>query len=433
MNLRDKELRNIFPHQMLAAVRKVGSKVYVMRADTGEDITKHVPLQLRDKALQKSKGLRFIHTSTGGIQWRNHDANLVQEVMDDNDVVWEADQMKADSRKNPSDETHIRDILTNAIDYRPDDLVMDDVRWRYLVRSILRGKVILMVGPSGCGKSKAAYSASKAFASRKFFNFSLGASQDARGMLIGNTHFEEGVGTIVKKSEFVQAIQTENAIIFLDEASRDLSGDATNILMTVMDTHHRYLRIDEDIDTPKISVADGVTFILAANQGNQYTAANVLDRALLGRCNVIIEMDPMSQKDELELLKLKHSGCNGDMLKLLRAITQIAEASRDEMKSDDPKINTIIDTRQVEQMAELVYDGFSLEEIAEVCVYPFYPEEGGLDSPRTFMRQVVQAKIPTDLDGKNTPWSGGSGAATAKMPGGSADVDNKVPWDEDDN
>ena len=102
------------------------------------------------------------------------------------------------------------------------------------------------------------------------------------------------------------------------------------------------------------------------------------------------------------------------------------------MHTDDPKINTIVDTRQVEQMAELVYDGFSLEDIAEVCIYPFYPAEGGLDSPRTFMRQVVQAKIPTDLDGSTVPWSGAEVGAKTKKSEGSADVDNKVPWDEDE-
>ena len=240
--------------------------------------------------------------------------------------------MFLDSRKNTADEEHIRDILANAVNYRPRDLVMPDTKWRYLVRSVLRGKVILLIGPSGYGKTKAAYSAAKAFPSRKFFRFNLGAAQDARGMLIGNTHYKEGTGTIVSESEFIRAIQTENAIIFLDEASRDLSGDGVNILMTVLDTHHRYLRIDERIDTPEIPVADGVTFILTANQGNEYTAANVLDRALLGRCNVIIEMDPMPQKEELDLLKLKHPGTTGDILKLLRAITQIAEASREEME-----------------------------------------------------------------------------------------------------
>ena len=35
-------------------------------------------------------------------------------------------------------------------------------------------------------------------------------------------------------------------------------------------------------------------------------------------------------------------------------------------------------------------DGFTLAEAAEVCIYPFFDEDGGVDSERTFMKQVVQ-------------------------------------------
>jgi len=31
-----------------------------------------------------------------------------------------------------------------------------------------------------------------------------------------------------------------------------------------------------------------------------------------------------------------------------------------------------------------------LAEAAEVCIYPFFDEDGGVDSERTFMKQVVQ-------------------------------------------
>jgi hypothetical protein len=41
-------------------------------------------------------------------------------------------------------------------------------------------------------------------------------------------------------------------------------------------------------------------------------------------------------------------------------------------------------------MAGLVQDGFTLGEAAEVCVYPFFDADGGLDSERTFIKQVVQ-------------------------------------------
>jgi hypothetical protein len=41
-------------------------------------------------------------------------------------------------------------------------------------------------------------------------------------------------------------------------------------------------------------------------------------------------------------------------------------------------------------MAGLVADGFTLGEAAEVCIYPFYDKSGGLDSERTYIKQLVQ-------------------------------------------
>ena len=101
MNPRDmKELLKTIPHDTLAGVRKVGSRIFVLRADNGEDITKHVPARIRDKALEKGKGLRFIHTAAGGFQWRNHDNDKIQTNMDDNGITWDSATMKNDSRTN---------------------------------------------------------------------------------------------------------------------------------------------------------------------------------------------------------------------------------------------------------------------------------------------------------------------------------------------
>ena len=41
-------------------------------------------------------------------------------------------------------------------------------------------------------------------------------------------------------------------------------------------------------------------------------------------------------------------------------------------------------------MAGLVYDGFGLDEAAEVSIYPQFADDGGVDSERTFVKQLVQ-------------------------------------------
>jgi type IV secretory pathway ATPase VirB11/archaellum biosynthesis ATPase len=47
-------------------------------------------------------------------------------------------------------------LITRAADIKPADLEMSDIKWKYLVRSAVRGKNIMMVGPAGCGKTQAA-------------------------------------------------------------------------------------------------------------------------------------------------------------------------------------------------------------------------------------------------------------------------------------
>jgi hypothetical protein len=41
-------------------------------------------------------------------------------------------------------------------------------------------------------------------------------------------------------------------------------------------------------------------------------------------------------------------------------------------------------------MAGLLFDGFGLEEAAEVLVFPEYSNDGGMESERTFVKQIVQ-------------------------------------------
>ena len=49
-----------------------------------------------------------------------------------------------------------------------------------------------------------------------------------------------------------------------------------------------------------------------------------------------------------------------------------------------------ISTRTTVELCGLLYDGFSLEEASEVSIYPQYDSTGGVDSERTFVKQIVQ-------------------------------------------
>lgn len=292
--------------------------------------------------------------------------------------------------------TSVNEILNSAVSMKPADVIISDLKWKYLVRSVLYGKNVLMIGPTGCGKTLAAQTVAKVF-NRPFFYFNMGSTQDARSALIGNTHFEKDTGTIFSESTFVRAIQTPNAVILLDEISR-AHHDAANIMMTVLDTLQRYLRLDEKKDNAIVNVAKGVCFIGTANIGNQYTATRVMDRALMDRFSVKIEMDFLDKESEINLVvnRFKIDTKNTELFNTISAICEIASHTRDQYRQDDGKITNFVSTRAVCEMAELVKDGFNLREIAESAIYPEFSVDGGVDSERTYIKQVVQKYIPAE-------------------------------------
>jgi len=286
----------------------------------------------------------------------------------------------------------VMQLIQNAHKIKPATLEMSDVKWKYLVRSAVRGKNIMMVGPAGCGKTQAAKDLPKA-TNRPFFYFNLGATQDPRATLIGNTHFKDGQTTF-DESAFVKAIQTENAVVLLDELSR-AHPEAWNILMTVLDEGQRYLRLDEDINAPTIHVAQGVSFIATANIGTEYTSTRVLDRALMDRFEIIeVDILTLSQEEDLLSRRFKDNVSSA----LIHAVADIADATRKEWRSEDGKLTTMVSTRMTVRLCELLADGFSLTEAAEVAILPFFDASGGTDSERVFVKQIIQKHMATEMN-----------------------------------
>ena len=284
----------------------------------------------------------------------------------------------------PDGHAEIMDFISNSYDLKPKGLIMKELKWKYLIRSAVRGKNIMMTGQAGCGKTLAAKSLVNAL-DRPDFYFNLGATQDPRSTLIGNVHFDKKKGTFFSESLFVKAIQTENAVILLDELTR-AHPDAWNILMPVLDYGQRYLRLDEADGQTTINVADGVTFIATANIGNEYTATRQLDKALLDRFTVI-EMDLLTQEEEYGLLKYMFPTVEE---KTLENVSNITSLTRAEAMTENPRISSGVSTRTSVEIAGLLFDGFSLLESADITIYPQYDSTGGADSERTFVKQIVQ-------------------------------------------
>jgi MoxR-like ATPase len=364
-------------------IQKQGARFLLINTD-GDVATAPVGSVMRKKAGLEGKAVRGFKNKKGKNTYR------IVDISEYNMLVAPLKEEGVVTVEEPQTHDEIKRIIhEDSIKLKPRELVIKDLKWKYLVRSAVRGKNIMMTGPSGCGKTMAAKHLVKQL-QRPDFYFNLGSTQDPRATLIGNTGFKKETGTIFSESAFVKAIKTENAIILLDELSR-AHPDAWNILMTVLDEGQRYLRLDEAEGSPIVKVAKGVTFIATANIGNEYTATRVMDRAILDRF-VNIEMDVLNAEEEQGLLKLMFPNVEESLLK---AVAEISSHTRDVSRSEVGKLSNMVSTRVSVETAGLLYDGFDLMEAAEVAILPFFSQDGGMESERTYVKQLIQKYIPT--------------------------------------
>jgi MoxR-like ATPase len=72
------------------------------------------------------------------------------------------------------EKTDFEKIMQQCVSLKPKDLIISDLKWRYLIRAVLRAKNIMIVGPSGCAKTMAARCVANVL-NRPFEKFNIGS------------------------------------------------------------------------------------------------------------------------------------------------------------------------------------------------------------------------------------------------------------------
>jgi nitric oxide reductase NorQ protein len=366
-------------NNVVVRMEKSGNRYNAFDSD-GNKYTSEIGTSTRKGAYEKGMALER-RTGKGG---RTYWWKVPMEVFETTTMDLTSNMSSVEI---PTDHEEVLNFIHSSYKLKPKGLVMNELKWKYLIRSAVRGKNILMTGPAGCGKTMAAKSLVNAL-DRPDFYFNLGSTQDPRATLIGNVHFDKKKGTYFSESLFVKAISTPNAVILMDELSR-AHPDAWNILMTVLDAGQRYLRLDEEDGQKTINVAEGVTFVATANIGNEYTSTRVMDKALMDRF-MVVEMDVLNEDEEFGLLSYMFPHVDNELLK---SVASIAHSTRVEAKSENGRFSNGVSTRTSVELAGLLFDGFGLDEASEVTIYPQYTEDGGVESERTFIKQLVQKYV----------------------------------------
>jgi hypothetical protein len=115
----------------------------------------------------------------------------------------------------------------------------------------------------------------------------------------------------------------------------------------------------------------------------EYTSTRQIDRAIADRFQ-ILEMDILNKQQQMELVSMT---CPTMDAKTVEILADVYNATQ---------VEALDGSRTLLAAAGLICDGFTLQEAADVCIYPYYSNDGGLESERTYVKQIVQKFIPDE-------------------------------------
>ena len=112
----------------------------------GNKRTSEITTGARQKAADGGYLLGKFQMKNGKFQWRRYEGEVSVNTPNTTDLP---------SVEVPTDHAEVLSFIHNSYSLKPKALMMSELKWKYLVRSGVRGKNIMMTGPAGCGKTMA--------------------------------------------------------------------------------------------------------------------------------------------------------------------------------------------------------------------------------------------------------------------------------------
>ena len=154
---------------------------------------------------------------------------------------------------------------------------------------------VLICGPKGCGKTTMV----REFAARHqrpFFEIHCGTCLDAE-QWFGKDRLSNSQ-THYQKARFIDALETPNTVILLDELNRS-HPEVLGAILGLLDWRRSIWNDDLGY---QVHVAPGVCFFATINEGEDYFGTNPLDAALRDRFSRILEASYPPFENEIQLL-----------------------------------------------------------------------------------------------------------------------------------
>ena len=128
---------------------------------TAEQVGSGVPVE---KGLLPGSGLRVAFNK--GLLMEYTEGGTFKKIPGGSEPKVVVPKVEEPKVEVPEEVMNFQTFIQNSESLKPELLKMDALKWKYLVRSVMRGKNIMMTGPAGSGKTFAVQQLTKALNSK---------------------------------------------------------------------------------------------------------------------------------------------------------------------------------------------------------------------------------------------------------------------------